>query len=214
MVIRLGRYSLVLMLGQSKYLSHTTKMTATGGTTTSTGFSATGPPSWHETRTNVFFYGAELTQQYSRLQNWYPSVFHKVGDEKVRFFTAEHAIMHAKAVLFDDLTTAEKILNAATPKEAGELGRQVKGFDSKVWKASVDGVAEEVFWAKFSQVRECREALLATGDKGLAEASPTDRAWGIGYRGDEAEGNEEHWGRNIAGRALMKVRERLRREGH
>jgi len=170
------------------------------------------PPSYRETNSHIFFYGHELTTRYSRLQNWYPSVFHAVNNPAIRFYTAEHAIMHAKAILFSDLATAEKILNAATPKEAGALGREVKNFDSNVWKQNVDRVAEEVFWAKFSQVRECREALLATGEKGLAEASPTDKVWGIGFRADEAEGNEKQWGRNIAGRALEKVRTRLRTE--
>lgn len=188
----------------SKHLTTATMSTSATFTT------PTAPPSIVETETNIFFYGHELTLQYSRLQNWYPSVFHPVSNPAIRFYTAEHAIMHAKAVLFSDLATAERILNAATPTEAGRLGREVKNFDSAVWKENVDRVAEEVFFAKFSQVSECREALMATGTKGLAEASPKDKAWGIGFRGDEAEGREGEWGRNIAGRALERVRERLR----
>lgn len=182
---------------------------STSNTVTTT---ASAPPPVHETPTHLFFYGHELTLSASRLQNWYPSVFHHASNPAIRFYTAEHAIMHAKAVLFSDPTTAEKILNAKTPREAGKLGREVKNFNSAVWKENVDRVAEEVFYAKFSQVGECREALLATGEKVLAEASPTDRAWGIGFRGDEAEGKEQEWGKNIAGRALMKVRARLREE--
>ena len=112
----------------------------------------------------------------------------------------------------DDSSTAEKILVAATPGEAKALVRQVKNFDSKKWTAMVEQVAEDAMWAKFSQVKECREALLGTGEKVLAEASPVDRIWGIGFAGDEAEGREEEWGRNVAGQALMKVRERLREE--
>jgi ribA/ribD-fused uncharacterized protein len=44
----------------------------------------------------------------------------------------------------------------------------------------------------------------------LVEASPGDRIWGIGFDAENAEGNEEEWGRNKLGNALMKVRERLR----
>ena len=55
------------------------------------------------------------------------------------------------------------------------MGRQVRNFDSKVWKEEVSKVAEEGTWLKFSQVEECREALLETGDRIIAEASPVDR---------------------------------------
>ena len=53
---------------------------------------------------------------------------------------------------------------------------------------------------------------MATGEKQLFESNPADSNWGIGFRGDEAVGKEEEWGRNIAGKALMKVRDRLRQE--
>lgn len=121
--------------------------------------------------------------------------------------------MWRKAVLFDDNESAEKILVAATPTEAGALGRQVRNFDTAKWKAEVEKVAFEGTWLKFSQVKECRDVLLETGNRVIAEASPVDKNWGIGFRGDEAEGKEDQWGRNLAGEALMKVRDRLKKEG-
>ena len=120
--------------------------------------------------------------------------------------------MYRKALIMDDPSTAQKILDAATPKEAGKLGREVQNYNGETWKREVDGVAERCQWLKFSQVKECREALLSSEDKVIAEASPADRNWGIGFRGDEAAGREGEWGRNILGRALMRIRERLRRE--
>jgi len=120
--------------------------------------------------------------------------------------------MYRKATTMNDDSTAEKILSAATPTEARALGRQVRDFDGQKWKAVVEGVAEDAQWLKFSQVQECREALLGTADLTLVEASPVDAIWGIGYRGDEAEGREDEWGKNILGVALMKVRDRLRKE--
>ena len=49
------------------------------------------------------------------------------------------------------------------------------------------------------------------------EASPYDRVWGIGFsegwvRVDEKKGgvDREAWGENLLGKALMRVRERLR----
>lgn len=85
--------------------------------------------------------------------------------------------MYRKAVFFDDHASAAAILGSATPTEAGALGRKVKGFDTKRWKEVVAEVAEEGCWLKFSQVKECREALLETGERVLVEASPVDRNW-------------------------------------
>lgn len=120
--------------------------------------------------------------------------------------------MWRKAMLMNDRETADRILVAATPSEAQALGRQVKNFDGGKWRATVPEVAETGNWFKFSQVRECRDALLATGDLILAETNPADRNWGIGFRGDEAEGKESEWGANLLGNAQMKVRDRLRKE--
>lgn len=170
-------------------------------------------PAVHHTPTHVYFYGYELQLPESRLQNWYPSVFSDPKDPGIRFPTNEHYIMWRKAVAMNDRATADKILVAATPTEAQRLGREVKNYDPELWRRIVDQVAEDGNWLKFSQVEECRSALLATGEKGLVEASPVDRNWGVGFRGDEAEGNEDDWGRNILGKALVRVRGRLRKEG-
>lgn len=121
--------------------------------------------------------------------------------------------MYRKALAMEDTATAERVLLAATPAEAQRLGREVRGYDSELWRSMVEQVAEDATWLKFSQIEECKAVLLGTGDKILTEASPVDRNWGIGFRGDEAEGRESEWGRNILGKALMKVRERLRGEG-
>ena len=75
-------------------------------------------------------------------------------------------------------------------------------------------MVEEGNYLKFSQSEECRRALLKTGELVLVEGSPVDRVWGIGFRGDEAEGKEEEWGLSLLGKALMRVRERLRKEGY
>jgi len=170
-----------------------------------------GPPV-HITDKCVFFYGYELQIPEGRLQMWYPSSFRDPQYPGVRFQTGEHYVMYRKALAMDDWATAQRVSNAATPLEANRLGRQVKNFDGEKWRSMVDRVAEECNWLKFSQVEECRIALLGTGDKTLAEASPVDRNWGIGFRGDEAEGKEQEWGRNLLGQALMRVRDRLKEE--
>lgn len=124
--------------------------------------------------------------------------------------------MYQKAIIFEGAASpsAAKVLAASTPGEANKLGRGVKGYDKKVWEERREGVVEEGNWLKFSQSEECRRALLGTGELVLVEGSPADRVWGIGFRGDEAEGREEEWGLGLLGKALMRVRERLRREGY
>lgn len=120
--------------------------------------------------------------------------------------------MHAKALIMSDTSTAERILQSATPLEANRLGREIKNFDSELWKENVEEIAERANYLKFSQIEECRNALRATDGKLLAEASPIDRNWGVGFAGDEAGSKEEEWGRNMLGQALMRVRDRLKDE--
>jgi len=171
-------------------------------------------PAVVETKKAIYFYGYELQLPLARLQNWYPSAFRDPDYPGIRFLTMEHYIMYRKALCMSDTATAHKIAEeAATPVEAHALGRQVKDFDSKKWKAVVEEVAETGTWLKYSQVAECREALLNTGEKVLAESNPADRVWAIGFAGKEGEGKEEEWGTNLAGKALMRVRDRLRQEG-
>lgn len=57
-----------------------------------------------------------------------------------------------------------------------------------------------------------REWLFATGARELVEASPLDRVWGIGFTEKNAGANRHRWGENLLGKALMVVRERLRKE--
>lgn len=60
---------------------------------------------------------------------------------------------------------------------------------------------------------DLRELLLGTGERELVEASPGDRIWGIGFTAAKAErAGRERWGLNLLGKALMVVREELRRE--
>ncbi|KAF2842051.1 DUF1768-domain-containing protein [Patellaria atrata CBS 101060] len=177
------------------------------------------------TPTHIFFYGYELQVPEGTLQQWYPSSFLEIHPESfpyapladfggiIRYQTAEHYMMYHKALFFRDLHAARAILAAHTPAEANSIGRKIQGFDRNLWVRERDKIVGRGNWLKFTQVEECRRALLATGNKILVEASPDDRTWGIGFWAEDAEGREEEWGENRLGKALMKVRDRLRREG-
>ncbi|MFJ3905904.1 NADAR family protein [Streptomyces sp. NPDC090025] len=145
----------------------------------------------------------------SCLSQWWPSPF--VVDD-VRYATAEHWMMAAKARLFDDPEAAERILAARTPAEAKKAGRLVRGFTDEVWRRERSAIVTAGSVHKFASAPELRAFLLGTGDRVLVEASPVDPVWGIGLAADDPRATDpERWrGLNLLGFALMAARERLR----
>lgn len=121
-------------------------------------------------------------------------------------------MMYHKSLLMADEAVADKIISSSTPAEAKSLGREVSNFKQEIWDQHCDEVVYRGNWLKFSQSPECEKALLETGDRELVEASPNDKVWGIGFNAEEAEGKETEWGTNKLGKALMRVRDRLRKE--
>lgn len=139
---------------------------------------------------------------------WHPGPF--VLDD-VEYSCAEQAMMHAKAVLFGDLSTAERIMKAKTPAEQKRLGRQVAGFDPAVWDRECIGIVARNNVAKFSQDPGLLDLILSTGDLTLVECSPTDRVWGIGRGLDwHRLADSGTWrGENRLGQALVLARQEL-----
>lgn len=142
------------------------------------------------------------------LSQWWTSAF-TVGD--VRYATAEHWMMAAKARLFKDPEAERNVLSAPTPAAAKQAGRLVNGFDSAVWERERFAIVLEGSVHKFGADPALRSYLLSTGDRVLVEASPTDRVWGIGLTADDERAQDPaRWlGLNLLGFALMEARERL-----
>ena len=149
-----------------------------------------------------FFWSGPFSQ-------WHPAEFEI---DRVRFNTAEQAMMYFKATLFGDHEIATRILGARKPREQKALGRQVRGFDSAIWDAHKVEIVRRANRAKFGQNRGLRRKLFQTGTRHLVEASPLDAIWGIGL--DEATARTvppEDWpGQNLLGKILTEVREELR----
>lgn len=160
----------------------------------------------------LFFWGHQpandgsITQ--SCLSQWYAASFTISG---VEYLTAEHWMMASKARLFADDDTLQQILEAADPKTAKALGRQVKDFDDKIWTENCRRLVTEGNVAKFSQNDALGAFLLSTREQVLVEASPYDRIWGIGLAAkDEKAKHPDTWqGQNLLGFALMDVRTTL-----
>jgi len=141
-----------------------------------------------------------------------PEAIDKNAGTAFQFRTSEQYMMWAKALLMSDEATAKKILAAPRPAEAKALGRQVRSFDQELLEWHCDAIVERGNFSKFSQDERLKEILLGTGNREIVETSPNDRFWGIGYDTESVEGNTENWDENRLGKALMGVREMLRKE--
>jgi ribA/ribD-fused uncharacterized protein len=144
------------------------------------------------------------------LSQWWPSPFVVDG---ITYATAEHYMMWGKAMLFADERTAGRILAAGHPKQAKDLGRQVRNFDQAMWEAHRSEIVVAGNTHKFGQHDDLRAFLLGTGDRVLVEASPLDTVWGIGLHKDDprAEDPAQWRGLNELGFALCAVRDRIGR---
>src|SRR5262245_55779106 len=91
--------------------------------------------------TFTFFWKSPLSQ-------WQRAPFVIGG---IRFTHAEQFMMYAKSVLFGDHEAAERILQAATPREQKAIGRTVRGFDEGVWTLFREGIVYNANYARFSQ---------------------------------------------------------------
>ncbi len=120
-------------------------------------------------------------------------------------------MMAAKARLFGDSPSLDKILTSKHPKQAKDLGRSVAGFDEAAWVNHRFEIVIAANEAKFRQNPQLAQFLVSTGSRVLVEASPVDRIWGIGMAADDRRATSPlQWrGLNLLGFALMEVRERI-----
>ena len=130
----------------------------------------------------------------------------------VKYNCAEQFMMASKARLFGDDTALSAILATKDPREQKRLGRHVRLFDLELWRSECEHIVLLGNLAKFSQNEEMRLALIQTGDRCLAEASPHDTLWGIGLSAhDPRASSPDSWcGQNLLGQALENAREILR----
>lgn len=142
------------------------------------------------------------------LSQWWPAPMTISG---LLYPTAEHFMMAEKARLFGDNATHNRILQAKGPGSAQRLGRMVHNFAEPTWALARTRIVVQGNLAKFQQHPHLQRYLIRTGSTVLAQASPADRVWGIGFAACASEAcNPAAWtGLNLLGFALMTVREHL-----
>lgn len=123
-------------------------------------------------------------------------------------------MMYQKALLFNDHTIAQEILAETSPYQQKALGRKVRNYVEKDWADVRVEVMVLGLYAKFTQHEDLKKLLLDTGNTIIAEASPTDKIWGIGLGElDPRVNDKKYWpGLNLLGITLMRVRDIINQE--
>ena len=113
-------------------------------------------------------------------------------------------------MLFHDQECADKIMSCDNPYEIRALGRNIAGFRYWDWKRHAIPLTKQCIREKFEKNPEAKEALLATENKIIAEAS-RDTFWGCGVHiTDNVCLDRQTWvGKNQMGIILMHVRDGL-----
>ncbi len=157
---------------------------------------------YYETDTHVYFYGSVYSQWAMRDMN--------VNDKT--YNCCEQYMMAEKARLFNDDHALDHIMLAIDPSVQKSWGRKVKNFDKDKWEEIARDTVYVANFAKFTQDKDAKQQLLATGDKVIVEASPYDCIWGVGLRCDDPKVlDSKNWrGTNWLGEAIMEVRHILK----
>ena len=134
--------------------------------------------------------------------NWFRCKFTVDG---IEYNCSEQYMMHKKALLFNDLETAQWIIESGSPREQKALGRKIKGYDQTIWDQVKYNIVKDGCRAKFEQNYALLKQIREDRGKILVEASPEDAIWGIGFDEDNAHQNKDKWGQNLLGQLLTEL---------
>ncbi len=126
----------------------------------------------------VTFWQPDLGQENCVFSQWYRGMPFVINGRT--YLTAEQYMMSEKALLFGDLEAYAKIMKEEDPAECKKLGRAVKNFNDRVWEKSFREIIFHGNMGKLQADIRIVNALLATGDAVLVEASPYDDKYGAG----------------------------------
>ena len=156
------------------------------------------------------------------LGNWYkveggilvPKKFNCVEEKDFRLPTSEHVFMYLKALCFNDIVSAKKIMEVKSPGEAKKIGRQVSGFNEKKWLEAREEAMRIAVYLKGKSDPDFLRFLCSDEfrNHSFVEANPNDRIWSCGYSIDDhssCDQPEEYWpGLNLLGKILTDLRDK------
>jgi ribA/ribD-fused uncharacterized protein len=130
----------------------------------------------------------------------------------ITYHCCEQYMMAHKALLFEDETVHQMIMDSDDARKIKHLGRLVSNYDQEVWDKNKYQIVLDANLLKFTQ-SEWLNVLLLNGTEGktIAEASYEDEIWGIGlsYNDDDILDESKWKGENLLGKALMETRQIL-----
>ena len=145
--------------------------------------------------------------RHSPLSNFHKCKFEYEGKD---YSCVEEAYQTQKAASHHREDLVYRITHSTDPVEMKRYGDAI---DNKNWYQSGEAVRvmTAIVRAKFTQCQRPREFLVNSGDKPIAEASPTDKFWGIGVsRFNMDSQTVAKWkGKNHMGVILQKIRAEL-----
>jgi hypothetical protein len=143
----------------------------------------------------------------SPLSNFHPAMFNVNG---VNYNCTEQYYQAHKAILANDQTTHDRIMETDEPSEQKRLGSSIK-INQELWDKRSPEIMHCGLLAKFNQNRGMADYLLGTTNRVVYEASPRDKTWGIGLSLSHPKVLDEtvHTGQNLMGKLLMSLREQL-----
>lgn len=145
------------------------------------------------------------------LSNFYPSVF--VDKNGTIYKNLEQYINYRKAICFNDIALANKVLETSDPFESRKIISELD-CDPKAWDSMKMDIIRNGMILKFTQNIWMGRYLVNTKPKKLIFSDSNDSDFGIGFSVDQAPKTyEKEWGYNKMGILLMDVREFLVNSG-
>ncbi len=136
----------------------------------------------------------KINEEYGCFSNFSHNDFELDGK---RWLTSEH---YFQAQKFAGTEYEEIIRLLDNPMKAAEMGRNRDLPLRKDWEQVKDDIMRKAVFAKFSQNEDIKKILLSTEKEELVENTSNDYYWGCGKEGN---------GKNMLGKILMEVREKL-----
>ena len=156
---------------------------------------------------DVLIFGGILSE-YHELSNFYKC---PITYKKKTFNCLEQGYQYAKAVLFNDIETADAILSASSPAKQKFLGSKVKGYVMQQWKTARETIMKDLLHSKFSQHPDLAKKLCSTNDLLIGESIVKDKFYGTGLSiGQKTAIDRTKWQQNKLGLMLMEERTALK----